>query len=94
MKVRKDRMKAYLQRINAQACSLCGEVEWSVSEYVFQAIEFDGKGVVFGGAAYPMVPITCDNCGNTYFINAFAADLIDKEALIQAIQADKKDDPK
>ena len=91
MKVNKDKMEIYLKKIKATVCPLCGNNKWSITEHVFQAIEFDQKGIILGGAAYPIVPITCANCGNTYFINAFVADLIDREAPKEARDANKSD---
>lgn len=79
MKVNKDKMEVYLKKIRATVCPLCGNNKWGITEHVFQAIEFDQKGIILGGAAYPIVPLTCENCGNTFFINAFVADLIDRE---------------
>ena len=79
MKVNKDKMDAYLKRIKAPVCPLCNNNEWKITDQVFQAIEFDYKGILIGGAAYPIVPLTCAHCGNTYFINALVAGLIDKD---------------
>ena len=78
MKVQQERMDAYLKKINGSPCPLCGQKRWQISNTVFQAIEFDTKGLILGGGAYPIVPLTCMNCGNTYFINALVADLIDR----------------
>lgn len=78
MKVNKDKMEVYLKKIRATVCPLCGNNRWNINEHVFQAIEFDYKGIILGGAAYPVFPLTCANCGNTYFINALVADVIDE----------------
>lgn len=94
MKVNRNKMEIYLKKIRATACPLCGNNKWNITEHVFQAIEFDQKGIILGGAAYPIVPITCANCGNTYFINAFVADLIDREPSAEENEADKTDTSK
>lgn len=78
MKISQEKINSYLQRIHATPCSLCGNNNWTISDQVFQAIEFDFDGIRIGGASYPMVPLTCTTCGNTYFINALVADLIEK----------------
>ena len=72
MKINQEKLNNYLQTIH-------GNNNWTISDQVFQAIEFDYKGILINGASYPMVPLTCTTCGNTYFINALVAGLIDKE---------------
>lgn len=80
MKVQQERMDAYLKKITGSPCPLCGQKRWQISNTVFQAIEFDTKGLILGGGSYPIVPLACMSCGNTYFINALVADLIDRPA--------------
>jgi len=77
MKVDQHRLDAYLQTIRAAQCPLCGNKHWGISDQIFQAIEFSYKGILVNGNSYPMVPLTCSTCGNTYFINALVAKLID-----------------
>ena len=91
MKANRDKMDIYLQKIRATACPLCGNNKWNINDRVFQAIEYDHKGILLGGAAYPIVPLTCVNCGNTYFINALVAGLIDKEDSEEVNKANKAD---
>ena len=52
---------------------------WEITDTVFQAIEFDHKSLFINGSTFPIVPLTCNNCGNTYFINALVAKLIDPQ---------------
>ena len=77
MKVEQSKLNEYLKKIHGSVCPLCGNIHWNISDQVFQAVEFDYKGILTGGASFPMVPLTCDNCGNTYFINALKSGLID-----------------
>ena len=79
MKINQEKLNNYLRTIHGSICPLCGNNNWTISDQVFQAIEFDYKGILINGASYPMVPLTCTTCGNTYFINALVAGLIDKE---------------
>lgn len=78
MKISQEKVNSYLRRIYATACPLCGNNNWTISDQVFQALEFDFKGLPLNGASYPIVPLTCTQCGNTYFINALIAGLIEK----------------
>lgn len=79
MKVSQEKMLNYLKKIHGSVCPLCNSNNWTISDQVFQAPEFDYKGLLIGGTSYPMVPLTCQTCGNTYFINALVSGLIDKE---------------
>jgi len=83
MKVEKEKLDAYLKKIHGSPCPLCGNNRWEISDQVFQALEFDYKGIQIGGATFPMVPLTCVTCGNTYFINALIAKLIEPQKSIE-----------
>lgn len=78
MRVSRDRMKEYLSKIHGSPCMLCKSNKWEISDQVFQVMEFDTDGLRIGGASYPIIPLTCMNCGNTYFINTLVAGLIDQ----------------
>ena len=61
------------------ACPLCGGLEWSVSDRIFEMREYNGGNLVIGGAnamITPVIPVTCSNCGNTVLINALAAGVL------------------
>jgi len=60
-------------------CPLCGEGKWNVTDKVFELREFNGGNFVLGGpnsAITPIIPITCENCGNTVLINALVTGLL------------------
>lgn len=76
MKIDPEKLKEYVKRINAGPCALCGHNQWTMSDRIFQALEFEEKGLVLGGQAVPIVPLTCTYCGNTYFINAIVAGFV------------------
>jgi len=60
-------------------CQMCGIGSWNVSDSIFELREFNAGNMVLGnGPLIPVVPITCDNCGNTVFINAIKAGLIEQ----------------
>ena len=91
MKVKKEKLDAYLKKIHGSACPLCGNNKWEISDQVFQAVEFSYKGLLVGGSSFPMVPLTCAFCGNTYFINALVAKLIDPKEPTESDLASKTD---
>ena len=48
-----------------QLCPMCNERKWSVQNKVFELREFRGGSLVLGGITIlPIIPITCENCGN------------------------------
>lgn len=56
-------------------CPLCGGSEWSVSDGIFELRGFnDGK--IGGSEIFPVIPVTCNRCGNTVFISALASGLM------------------
>ena len=64
-----------------QICPMCGGRAWNLSEKIFELREFNDGNFVLGGpnsSIMPVIPVTCDNCGNTIFINALSANLIKK----------------
>ena len=65
------------KKINAPNCPLCGSKDWNIMTRVFQAIEYNGGSSEKGNQAIPIMPLTCMNCGNTYFINALVAKFIE-----------------
>ena len=79
MKVNQEKIDNYLKKIHGSICPLCNNNAWTISNQVFQTLEFDYNGLPIGGASYPVVPLTCQYCGNTYFINALISGLIEKE---------------
>jgi len=61
-------------------CPLCNQGKWNVSDKVFELREYHGGGLVVGGTPIiPVVPVTCDNCGNTVLVNAIVSEAIQKE---------------
>lgn len=63
-------------------CQVCKTTKWILGDmfvappsYIPQTQQGAG-GISIGGSLYPLVPIICDNCGNTLFINAVMMGLI------------------
>jgi len=52
-------------------CPMCGENSWTVSDTIYELREFQGGNVVIGGGPiYPIIPVSCNNCGNSIMVNA------------------------
>lgn len=79
MKVDQEKLQQYLQKITPPECPLCQQRRWSVNDTIFQLLEFQNGDLIIGGgqSIFPVIPLTCDNCGNVHFINAIKAGLIE-----------------
>lgn len=65
-----------------QICPMCGGRAWNVSDKIFELREFNDGNFVLGGpnsSIVPLIPVTCNKCGNTIFINALSTGLVKKE---------------
>jgi predicted nucleic-acid-binding Zn-ribbon protein len=61
------------------ACPMCGSSGWNVSDTIYELREFHGGNLVLGnGPIVPIVPVSCNNCGNTVLVNALLSGAIDK----------------
>ena len=65
---------------NTKCCPMCGCNSWSVANKIFELREFNDGNFIIGGhtSIHPVIPIVCDNCGNTIFINPLVAGVIKK----------------
>ena len=58
-------------------CPMCQTATWSTPAKIFEIREFSGGSLVVGGVPIiPIIPVTCQNCGNTIFINAITSNLL------------------
>ncbi len=89
MKINQEKLSEYIKNLHSPVCPFCGKNDWTVSDQIFQLPEFSYKGLLVGGAMFPVLPITCTTCGNAYFINALVANLIDKKEQSEDIAEDK-----
>ena len=78
-KVDSEKLVSHLkEKWKGQNCTMCKTGNWTVSDTIFEIREYnDGNLILGAGPLVPIVPITCDNCGNTLFINAIKAGLVD-----------------
>lgn len=71
-----DQALAKLQAIwKVTRCAVCGTEapRWLLSNKVFYLSEYKGRTPQFFGQeakVFPVVPVSCNVCGNTYFLNA------------------------
>lgn len=63
---------------NNTSCPMCGTNDWSVAEEIFELREFQDGNLVAGGPLYPVIPVSCKNCGMSLMINAIVAGVLPK----------------
>ena len=82
MKIDTNKMIYFLQnKWGDSICPYCHGNNWDVPDKAFELREFNKGDLKIGGpegAILPVVPITCTNCGNTVFINALLAGLVEE----------------
>jgi ribosomal protein S27AE len=60
-------------------CPMCGGGGWNVEQGVFELRKFHGGNFIMGGPLIPIIPVSCQNCGNTVFVNAIMAGVVDRD---------------
>lgn len=73
----------FIQHLNTtwgeKPCPMCGSNNWTVSDKIYELREFhDGNLVIGSGPIYPVIPVSCNNCGNSVFVNALISGAIEK----------------
>jgi hypothetical protein len=60
-------------------CPICHYEPLNLNDTIFELREFQGGDLVVGGmqSVFPVIPITCPQCGYTMFINAMISNLIE-----------------
>lgn len=73
---RKDESSKALQWLadhwtQPRACPICGNMAWTVGP-ILEMREFNNGNIILGGDSQitPLNPVTCQNCGYTFFVNA------------------------
>lgn len=68
------------EKWEGRSCPLCQVGNWSVQGKVFELREYHGGDFVLGRSPIiPIVPITCDNCGNTILVNAIISEAVESQ---------------
>ena len=59
-------------------CPFHGPTQWQVGDILVQTMIYaEGGGIILGGGpVYPLLLITCTQCGYTVFVNAIVAGVI------------------
>lgn len=63
-----------------KTCPYCGKNDWNLGDNIVSAINIgDNKELCIGGKFQPLIPVTCNVCGNTVFVNALVAKAVDMD---------------
>lgn len=79
MECAQDKLNEYFDKISIPKCPLCGSSKWSVTGKVFQLPEFNPEQSDNTQVVYPVIPISCNSCGNVILISAIRAGIVSKE---------------
>lgn len=79
MKISIDKLEPLMRKTHPPICPLCGGNKWNVTDAVFFLPEFFEDSVRFNARSIPVIPFTCTVCGNTLFVNAIIAGVLDKD---------------
>lgn len=67
------------EKWHGAGCPVCGSLKWGVSSKVFELREFDDGNINMRNVAiFPVIPVTCSNCGNTILISALTSGLMEE----------------
>lgn len=58
-------------------CEICDNENWSLADELITQFSFSPSQIQIGGKSFPLIILTCDNCGNTKFINAIVSKVVD-----------------
>ena len=62
-------------------CPICDSNSWYVSKKVFELREYHNGKLIGGAPIFPVIPVTCNNCGNTVMVSAVKAGAIEKPTI-------------
>ncbi len=63
-----------------RSCTVCGVTKWTIAEdFAYLSTLGSGGAIQIGGRHFPLVILTCSNCGNTLLFNAIVMGLLPKK---------------
>lgn len=70
MKINNEKvLNELIDKWDNKPCPFCGG-NWIVSNKIFKISEYKNESLInLDNLIQPVVPITCDNCGNTVLVN-------------------------
>lgn len=83
MKLTEQQQTKALDALNTYlplTCPACKNQNFQLNDSIFEIREFNGGNIVLGGQStiFPVIALTCKNCGHTNLFNAVVLGLIEK----------------
>lgn len=80
MKVNQEKLlKIINQKWKTKFCPMCGKNDWTINNDMMTMLGVgEDKSIQLGGKIVPVVAITCNECGNTIFVNPLAIGCVDE----------------
>jgi hypothetical protein len=60
-------------------CNMCGIGDWNVQDVAYELRQVSAAALALGGPLIPVIPVVCNNCGNTVLVNAITAGVMKSE---------------
>jgi len=80
-KIDTDKLKEFIwKKWKNFSCTCCKENNWNISNEAYELRAFRWDMIVWGIPIVPIIPITCNNCWNTIFINAVISKILDNKS--------------
>lgn len=83
MRLTPEQQKYLIDKLNQiwpapRKCPVCQNQQWNISDTIFELREFQEGNLLIGGDSriYPVITVTCMNCGNTLFLNALSLEIV------------------
>lgn len=84
MKITLEQQQKALEKLEnffKRPCGCSGN-NWILNDKIFELREFNGGDLVIGGKSssiFPVITVSCRDCGNTHFFNAVLLGIIEKK---------------
>lgn len=74
-----------------KSCPMCGHLDWTLKDTISEIRDFSGGGLIIGRGQplVPVIPVTCNYCGNTVLINAIVAGILEKGGKEEGMKENK-----
>ena len=72
-------------KYHSKACQVCQSTDWKITDAIFELREFTGGQITLDtdSMIYPVIPLSCANCGTTLFLNALDLGVLDHASLMR-----------
>ena len=99
MEITSENINKVIEQIAAKCssrrCPMCGSNNWEVGNKVFELREFNYGNLNIGGhgsAIIPVVPLTCNQCGNTQLLNAIMYGVVEQNNSKESLKTNTADE--